>query len=215
MSTSLFEGLVRYQDSAWGDYAPADAAQSRAVLSNVMHSADSCGQVLANWRTTDVNAVARVLTQASTWYAVWTSAALPIRVRGDGTSYRLRVRLRAAAGVAGTVDFAVVMFGGTRALGIAGYEALDVGAPYSETASSSSTSHAWLTLGGDGLVHLPTTSIDTTEVSRTTLAEIGGAAVGVRYDVAKVAIFAKREAGSGATTSALVSGLHAAEYIGA
>lgn len=215
MSTSLFKGLVRYQDSLWDDYSPVDTAQSRAVMSNVMHSADSCGQVLANWRVSDANSVTRVLTQGSTWYAVWCSAALPIRFRGDGTSYRVRVRLRAAAGVAGTVDFAVVIFGGNRTIADGGYDAVGVGAPLSATASSSSTSHAWLTLSSSGLVYLPAGSVSTTEASRTTLAEIGGSAVGVTYDHAKIAIFAKREAGSGATTSALISGLHAAEYIGA
>lgn len=214
MSTSLFEGLVRYQDSVWTDLAPVDTAQSRAVMSNVMHSADSCGQVLVNWRVADARSASRVLTQASTWYAVWCSAALPIRFRGDGTSYRVRVRLRAAAGVAGTVDFAVVIFGGNRTVADGGYDSVGVTVPLSTTASSSSTSHAWLTLSASGLVYLPAGSVSTTEASRTTLREIGGSGVGVTYDHAKIAIFAKREAGSGATTSALISGLHAAEYIG-
>lgn len=212
MSTSLFEGLIRAQASQWSDYAPADAAWSRSILQNVMHSADSCGQVLANWRVNDSNAVTRTLTQASTWYAVWTSAPLPIRLRGDGTSYPLRIRLRAARDVAGTIDLAVVIFGGRLSLN-AGYDSISVGFPLARFADTSSATHAWLTLSGD-TINLPGGSASTTEFERSTRAEIGGAAVGVRYDAATVAVFAKREAGSGATTAALVSGLHAAEYIG-
>lgn len=212
MSTSLFEGLVRSQASQWSDYASADAAWSRSILQNVMHAADSCGQVLANWRTADANAVTRTLTQASTWYAVWTSAPLPIRLRGDGTGYPLRIRLRAARGVAGTVDLAVVVFGG-RLSTDAGYDAIAVGAPLAATASTSSATHAWLTLSVP-TINIASGSASTTEFERSTRAEIGGAAVGVRYDAATVAVFAKREAGSGATTTALISGIHAAEYIG-
>jgi hypothetical protein len=143
---------------------------------------------------------------------VWVSAALPIRLRGDGSSYPLRLRLRAAAGVAGTVDFAVAVIGGRQPVGDT-YDAITVGAPLARFAPSSSTSHAWLTLSGD-TINLPGGSAATTEIERSTFAEIGGAAVAVRYDACKVAVFAKREAGSGATTSALISGLHAQEYIG-
>lgn len=213
MSTSLFEGLIRSEAGRWDAYDPADTAWARSILSNVMHAADSCGQVLANWRNNDANAVTRVLTQASTWYAVWSSAALPIRLRGDGTSYPLRVRLRAARGTAGTVDFAVCVIGG-RLTTDAGYDAINVGAPLAVTASSSSGTHAWLTLSGS-TINLSAGSVATTEIERSTLAEIGGAPVAVRYDTAKVLVFAKREAGSSVSTSALVSGLHAAEYIGA
>lgn len=212
MSTSLFEGLVRSQASRWSDYAPVDAAWSRAIMSNVMHSADSCGQVLVNWRVSPAHAVTRTLTQASTWYAVWMSAPLPIRLRGDGTGYPLRIRIRAARGVAGAIDLAVVVFGG-RLSTDAGYDAIAVGAPVAIDASLSGGMHAWRTLSGD-TINLPSGSAATTEFERSTRAEIGGAAVGVRYDAAKIAVFAKREAGSGATTSALISGLHAAEYIG-
>lgn len=213
MSTSLFEGLIRSEAAQWDAYSPVDTAWARGILSNVMHSADSCGQVLVNWRNSDANAVPRVLTQASTWYAIWSSAALPIRLRGDGTSYPLRVRLRAARSTAGTVDFAVCVIGG-RLTTDAGYDALAVGAPLAITASSSSGTHAWLTLSGS-TINLAAGGVASTEIERSTLVEIGGAAMAVRYDAAKVLVFAKREAGSSASTSALVSGLHAAEYIGA
>ena len=212
MSTSLFEGLVRYEDSQWADYAPVDSAQSRAVLSNVMHSADSCGQVLVNWRVADARSVSRVLTQAVTYYAVWTSAALPIRFNGDGSAYKLRIRLRAAAGVAGTVDFAVCVIGGNQSVDAA-YDAIPVGAPVAATASSSSTSHAWLTLSTP-TINLVSGSEAISGVTRSTRREIGGAAVGVSYDAAKIVVMAQRSAVSGSTTSALISGLHAAEYIG-
>lgn len=212
MSTSLFKGLVRYQDSLWDDYAPVDTAQSRAVLSNVMHSADSCGQVLVNWRVADARSASRVLTQASTYYAVWTSAALPIRFNGDGSAYKIRLRLRAAAGVAGTVDFAVCVIGGNQSVDAA-YDAIPVGAPVAATASSSSTSHAWLTLSTP-TINLVSGSEAISGITRNTYAEIGGAAVGVSYDAAKIVIMAQRSTGSGSTTSALISGLHAAEYIG-
>lgn len=212
MSTSLFEGLIRSEAGQWDAYAPVDAAWSRAILSNVMHSADSCAQPLVNWRVADARSASRTLTQASTYYVVWVSAALPIRMRGDGTSYRMRVRLRAAAGTAGTVDYAVCVFGGRLSVD-AGYDAIAVGAPLAVTASSSSTTHAWLTLSGS-TINLSAGGVASTEIERSTLAEIGGAAMAVRYDAAKIAVFAKRESGSSSSTSAQVSGLHVAEYIG-
>lgn len=211
MSTSLFKGLVRYQDSLWDDYAPVDTAQSRAVMSNVMHSADSCGQVLVNWRVADARSASRFLTQASTYYAVWTSAALPIRFNGDGSAYKIRLRLRAASSV-GTVDFAVCVIGGNQSVDAA-YDAIPVGAPIAATASSSSTSHAWLTLSTP-TINLVSGSEAISGITRNTYAEIGGAAVGVSYDAAKIVIMAQRSTGSSQNTSADISGLHAAEYIG-
>jgi hypothetical protein len=64
MSTSLFEGLIRSEAAQWDAYAAVDTAWARAIASNVMHSADSCGQVLVNWRVSEANSVSRVRTQA-------------------------------------------------------------------------------------------------------------------------------------------------------
>lgn len=212
MSTSLFEGLVRSQESTWSDYDPVDAAWSRSIMSNVMHSADSCAQPLVNWRVADARAVSRTLTQASTYYVLWTSAALPIRLRGDGSSYRIRLRLRGARGTAGTVDFAVAVIGG-RLTADAAYDAATVGAPLASTASTSSATHAWLTLSS-ATINLASAGVTTTEIERSTPAEIGGAATVVRYDAAKIVVLAKREAGSSSSTSAELTGIHACEYIG-
>jgi len=189
-------------------YAPVDTAWSRSIVQNVMHSADSCGQVLVNWRTSNANAASRVLTQANTWYAVLSFAALPIRLRGDGTSYPLRIRLRAASDGPKAMDFAVCVVGG-RLTTDAGYDAISVGSPLATFGASSTATHAWLTLTS-GTINLSAGTGSTTEIERSTLAEIGGAAVGVRYDAAKVLVFAK----SASSGTCYVSGLHAAEYIG-
>lgn len=212
MSTSLFEGLIRSESAQWDAYAPVDTAWARSIIQNVMHSADSSAQPLVNWRTSDANAAQRVLTQASTYYAVWASAALPCRVRGDGTTYPLRLRLRAARGTAGTVDFAVCVVGGRLTVDAA-YDAIAVGTPLSSTASTSNGTSAWLTLSAAS-INLSAGTGASTEIERSTLAEIGGAAMAVRYDAIKVVVMAKREAGSSSSTSAILAGLHACEYIG-
>lgn len=212
MSTSLFEGLIRSEAAQWDAYAPVDTAWSRSVIQNVMHSADECAQPLINFRVAVGNASQRVLTQASTWYAVWASPALPCRVRGDGTTYPLRLRLRAARGTAGTVDFGITVVGGRLTVDAA-YDAIAVGAPVAATASTSSATAAWLTLSTPS-INMATGTGSVTEIERSTFAEIGGAAVAVRYDAIKVIVMAKREAGSSSSTSALFSGLHACEYIG-
>lgn len=212
MSTSLFQGLIRSEAAEWDAQAPVDTAWARSILQNVMHSADECAQPLVNWRTSDANAATRVLTQASTWYAVWASAALPARLRGDGTTYPLRLRLRAARGTAGTVDFGVCIIGGRLTVDAA-YDALSVGAPVAATASTSNGTSAWLTLSA-AVINLSAGTGASTEIERSTLAEIGGAAMAVRYDAIKVVVMAKREAGSSSSTSAILAGLHACEYIG-
>ena len=176
-----------------------------------MHSADSCGQVLVNWRVADARSENRGFS-AIGYNAIWASAALPIRFNGDGSAYKLRIRLRAAAGVAGTVDFAVCVIGGNQSVDAA-YDAITAGAPVATTASSSSTSHAWLTLS-TSTISLVSGSEAISGVTRSTRREIGGAAVGVSYDAAKIVVMAKAGTGATSNTFASVSGLHAAEYIG-
>jgi hypothetical protein len=209
MSTSLYQGLVRSEAAQWDAYSPGDAAWCRAILSNVMHSADSCGQVLVNYRVADSFAITRSLLEGTTWFAVAQFGALPTRFRGDGTSYRYRIRIRAAVDN-GTADFAVCVFGGKLTTS-AGFDAIRIGAPRA-TFGEANTTPAWLTLTTPTLYFGPA-SVYETEVGRSVLTEIGGAATAVYWDTVKIAVFAKAKTGT-LPQSARLSGLHVAEYIG-
>lgn len=209
MSTSLYQGLIRSEAGRWDAYDPVDAAWARAILSNVMHAADSCGQVLVNYRVNDSNAIERNVTEGTPWFAVAQFGALPTRLRGDGSSYRYRARIRAACDN-GTLDFAVVCFG-ARLTTDAGYDAINVGAPLA-TFGTATTTPGWLTLTSP-TIHLRG-SFGTTEIGRNTLTEIGsGRPVAVYWDAVKFAVFAKAKTGT-LPNIARLSGLHLAEYIG-
>ncbi|MCU0676840.1 MAG: hypothetical protein MUE69_29125 [Myxococcota bacterium] len=208
MSTSRFKGLIRHEDAQWDAYSPVDAAWSRGVMSNVMHSADSCGQVLANWRVLDSvpNMLGREVRQGATWYVMWASPELPVRVRGDGSSYPLRVRVRGAGSDAGgAVDFAI-------AIHPAGAIAEDPGpdgATWWTYGNVAGSTPAWVSLASPTIQNFALTRDGVTS----TLKGIADAPVGLRYSAARVVVYARFTSGT-LPAIANLSGVYAAEYIG-
>lgn len=129
--------LVRLDVSKHGENAPCDPLAKRIVASNLDHLAASHGQVLANWACADGNGITRSFAPLNSGErAMWQAGGegnegFPLRMRADGSAFRIRVRLRGRRRTAGDpVTFKVTMSGMTR---------------LSAHFVTSSTSSSWLT----------------------------------------------------------------------
>lgn len=214
MSSSLFDGLIRAQTSQWADYAPVDAAFARGLASNAAHLADSSAQVVANWRADDFpisrdeNAALNDLGVAARPYAIWSSQLFHHRMRPDGTSYRIRVRVRAATVNGNAAAIRVIVRGSSGVVPNAG----EINAL---TYSFSSSTPAWLTggTGGDGSGNIYLRSGSEALTDRATLLALGGDPTTVRYTASIVQIWGV-PTGGGTGDRIRIYGVHAAEYIG-
>lgn len=211
MSSSLFEGLVRSQAAQWVNYAPVDTAWSRAILSNAAHIADSSAQVVAAWRS-DANPVIRDRDAAenelgvrSSDYVVWASQLFNLRFRPDGSSYRIRIRVRAAtdSGTASTIR-AIVYGPSTVISPLTGNERV-------VSWTFSSTTAAWLTspTGGDGNGNVYIPNAAECFADRSTPASLGGTPSSLRYTQARVRLWV-----TPASDTVEIYGVSIAEYIG-
>lgn len=88
---------------------PADTGASRnAIVNNLNHLTDSCGQCLVNFVSpTTAYALPAPSTSAFTRFTNLPPFLVPVRVRTDGSTMRLVVNLRASISAAGTATFRV------------------------------------------------------------------------------------------------------------
>lgn len=215
MSTSLFAGLIRSEAAHWDAYAPADTAFARGLASNAAHLADSSAQVVANWRADDFpisrdeDAALNDLGVAARPYAIWSSQLFHHRMRPDGTSYRIRVRVRAATVNGNAAVIRVIVRGSSGVVPNAG----EINAL---TYSFSSSTPAWLTggTGGDGSGNIYLRSGSEALTDRATLISLSpGDPTTVRYTASIVQIWGV-PTGGGTGDRIRIYGVHAAEYIG-
>lgn len=213
MSSSLFEGLIRSQDAQWDVFAPVDAAWSRALGSNAAHLADESAQVVANWRDDtryvirDRDAALNELGVYVSTYPIWASAPFHLRFRPDGSSYRVRIRVRARLDSAGSNVLRVGIDTGSSLLA----PTLDVRAL---DFSMSSTTSAWLSspTGGDGNGNVFVPNAGECLTNEMTFSELGGERIAMRTTKARIVVWASPPGGT--PVAIRLHGVHAAEFIG-
>lgn len=158
MATSVYEGRIQTARSFDAD-AALDAGFVRDfVQNNLNHLADESAQVRVAYAATlnglddttsgigGYNAPGD-FTLGAVWYELASFGPFPIRIRKDGTPYRMRVRVNAKAAVAtNDVKIRLVLCPRSRA---AGYVASSLDLVW-ESATFSSTTAAWLTGASQG-----------------------------------------------------------------
>lgn len=216
MSSSLYGGLVRSQDSLWSDYSPADTVFVRGLFNNACHLADQSAQVVCNWRTTtnyvirDRDAALNELGVYASTYPIWASQPFCLRFREDGSSYRVRVRVRARLDAAGSNRLRIALVGKNN-------PGSYVDDPRSLTYSMSSTTEAWLSSpisGGDGNGNVYIPSAGEVLTDRATLDELSGSPTIVRWTPARIVVYAVPPGGGTTPIEIRLYGVHAAEYYG-
>lgn len=215
MSSALYDRIITLP-AITGAQSPVDTLESRVAISNVARLADQSAQVVAAW-VHDSVLLQRALTTSVG--LLWTSGPMVARRRDDGQPYRLRVGLRGfRSGGSGTIEFIIIAVPGT-AGGISGWqqvlqrvEAGQISANAVARATISATSAAWLALDRTWIQRQPSSGARSTSDDNPTLDELGGRVVTVTTDTAAVAVAAKQITGSG--SSAALTGVYAAEYVG-
>lgn len=214
MATSTFKGYVRHSAGQLTDNSAFGASQARDhLVNNANHIADSAGQVLINWSMTTASTYmtpdlsAGSLAAADTYYRFSPFGPFPLLVKGDGSSYQLRIRLAGYSAAAGTVTFRVVVSALAEALAARETSTATNAATFSTTA----TTNGWRDAATDNLVSLTPDDLFRTMTTLSTLDAVAGAAVSVRVPLAYVTVY-----GKGSVTAAVprLTGLYLAEYIG-
>lgn len=134
----------------FSDYAPVDTFVARDFLmNNAAHMADQAGQVRVNWMVDDGSSGITVINVGSVGLSPYGRAIafgpFPISIRDDGSSYRMRVRVRGYYnGGAGTGYYRLVLGGWSRSFADANLA--DVTAlPNVKDLSVSSGTDGWIT----------------------------------------------------------------------
>lgn len=136
---------------------PAHAGMLRRLIGNINHIADQYAQRRVSWAPIagiyfepEVGA-ASIAT--GTYYRCWRSTAFDLHVTQASTSYALRCRLHGArSGGAGTVTFRLVV----AAEGFGRAWVFDTSNENVSACTTSSATHAWLTLSPATIVLTPT-----------------------------------------------------------
>ncbi|MGB0972140.1 MAG: hypothetical protein ACPGVG_14450 [Mycobacterium sp.] len=207
--SSLWNGFVRFDESTIDNYEPCGALESRRLLNNLQHQADSFGRVVvASPPEDDGDGFQRensTLTDVWTVHSLWGPFVMSVR---PGKSYKIRWQLYARLTGAGSMTIYV------RVVPNDSQMVAPAGGPYffdgehsvSSGITVNSTSGAVLT--GDTEVQLTNNAVPRMMQTRSTLSEIGGEPRGLRSPEAGLAILM---ADTGAKLTLEVSGVYAAE----
>lgn len=222
MSTSLFDGFLRYEQGEYdstGD--PIDTYYALALANNALHAADQWGQVLVAWggnASPGSGGAASVSTgslsglRVATYHHIVTCGPFDLRLNTDGIPYSVRVQLGGArSGGSGNVTFAVVL--SPRSLVEADLAAAWDGSAGTNvaTATTSSTTAAYLSLSTDILtLDAPHTAEGMTATP--TIDNLSDAdAVAVSWGEFVISVWGGDTAG--ATSIPTVHAVYAAEYL--
>ncbi|MEM9067093.1 MAG: hypothetical protein AAGE52_01265 [Myxococcota bacterium] len=219
MSTSIWESLIAIEDAEHDELEATDTVAHRVLLNNVSHLADSCGQPLIAW--TSSNPVSRAIAESAVWHRLWNSPTFAVRTRPDGESYRIRTRLRGEFLTgSGNASFAVTLASaldpGAHVREISAYaEAVNDTPPRSYVSpalevysSTVGAGDAWIApVQNGGLLSLasPTASIESTDDV------LSGDIISVPVYSATLVVWALAET---TKPDADLTGLYAAEYFG-
>ena len=96
MASSELGHYVRFNEALLGEDDFADAGMCRRAVGNLDHLADQLSQVrvAALFPSGDYAAPYEASPVIATFYEVWRSNSFDLHVKGDGSSYRCRIRLR-------------------------------------------------------------------------------------------------------------------------
>lgn len=223
MATSPLEAFIRSDEGV--EFRPYDAVLARDVLvNNASHLADSHGaQVLVKWIPTHTsfgraNTNSYLASRSSPTADSWFRCGGPfgpysLKIRPDGSSYRVRVRVAASGSTSGDLTLRIVL------APLARGEAwlLEPGDHVYETELINSTSAAWysgVSLGSNGwttMCALSPVRVVECLASTSTLTGISGTPVTIQQTACYLHVFMKTT--DGATVGRL-QGLIASQWIG-
>ena len=98
MSTSVLGCYVPFAATLIDGLDACDSGTMQRALGNLNHLADQCAQVRVKWVSPNGTGILATMPELDTFQRMWTSTAFDLHVRGDGTSYPLRVRVLAHSG---------------------------------------------------------------------------------------------------------------------
>lgn len=98
MSTSVLGHYVRFDETAIDGLDPCDSGMLQRALGNLNHLADQYAQVRVKWVHPGPDGIAAEAPELGVFQRLWTSTPFDVHIRGDGSSYRMRVRLLGHSG---------------------------------------------------------------------------------------------------------------------
>ena len=208
MVSSLHKGYIAHSATPFGNYYPVSSAVYHDTLDSALHLHDEYAQVRVNWpaRAAGVYFSAGGTT-VGTWYPI-VAFACPMSMRGDGTSFRLRVRVTASMSAANSGAFRAVLSSPDRA----GYYANRGTAAGNTSEASTSSTTAVVLSPASNIVYM---DID---MAREAIGDMrgydavsGATPVDITICDAALTIWAKT---TNAAATPRVFGVYAAEYIG-
>lgn len=210
MSSSIYDGLIRFDTSRFGNERPVDTRHAQNLINNALHLADQAGQVRVAWAcrggdyaTLDVSSFS-----ANVWYRIVALGPFPIMLREDGSAYPWRVRLAGYSSVnLDTSTFRAVLgapstLAGTARDGTVAANVLEV--------STTSSTDAWLTPATDNVITLDASGVTAATESISTVTAAGGStAVTVQAATVHLEVWAKT---STINSEPRVTAIYGAEY---
>jgi len=221
VSTSAHAGRLAAPGSQFAADEPFRTRFGRQVVNNALHYADEQAQVRVAWCTMSgqfLSTETIVSGNVNTQLPIAIFGPFPVSIRADDTPYIFRARIHGSASAANSVSFraalAPIVGPLDPTLGLA-YARAQINAAGSNvlTATTSSTTPAWLTAGGSATTRDADDVIVDGFETLATVSAAGGTARPLSVDVAMMAVHVWASSSTAATQPRL-SGLYFAEYIG-
>ena len=214
MSSSTYRGIIRRSATFVADGRPVDTILHHDAVESALHIYDEGAQVRVNFSTRDVSRFLTMASPAATgvFYPIGQPfGPYPLRVKPDGSAFKLRVRVEGAASAANSVTFKVVvgMWGNSSAY------AYDSGwaGTYMTSGSTSSTTVVEISLSSD-LIYVAqaeeiVANVQELSVFDGVYGSLPGSTIWCPYEISLWG------STTNLTTLPYVTGFYAAEYTGA
>lgn len=217
MSTSIHGGRL-LTGRPWDANAALDAGFARDVVhNNLAHFADQSAQVHICWAATGpgINAATTYFVASESTYLSF--GPFPLRLRQDGRSYKLRIRI---AGATTGGDYSVRFFAVIAPAGEAQQHLVAADSVYQTGVAAGGA--AWLTGASIGpnayptMIEIPASLTSQWVATTSTLDNVGGDPVGVEQCLVSLNIRASLTwlGGGSSIPQARLHGVYLAEYIG-
>ena len=213
MSSSTYQAVIRSSATFVADGRPCDAVLHHDAVESARHLYDEGAQVRVNFATRDVSRFLTMASPAATgvFYPIGHNfGPFPLRVKPNGTAFKLRVRVEGAASAAHSVTFKVVV----APLRYGAYYAYNSGwvGTYAATGSTSSTTPGEITLSSDLIYIADTDEIAAARYEMSVFDGVNGTLpVSVTWCPYEISLWGST---TNLTTLPYVTGFYAAEYTG-
>ncbi len=207
MASGYYQACIRCNTAHAADGYPVDCALYRDQLATAAHLFDESAQVRVNWGARSASAYREASGAPVIWYPITTVAAWPLKLRSDGESFRLRVRVSGAASSAHTVTFRVVVDTPSNLQRAAMATTLGTNVWEGQT---SSTTPGYITPSGSNIIYLQAGAIAPSAL-RTFDAVAGATPITVSTVMVTARVYGET---SDAAAAIRLFGLYIAEYVG-